>query len=188
MLALVKTDLRWKLLAYTFTHCDESFYVRQLAILIDEDPGNLSRELRKLEREGVYVSSVKGNVKFYSVNKSYPLFKELKNIIFKTEGVEGSLRKIILKHKGISSAFIYGSYAKNKEKAASDIDLIVIGKFDRDKFTNDIRGLESKLNREVNFTIYSEEDFGKEKKKEGSFLNLVALGKIISLKGKKNDR
>lgn len=188
MLAFIKTDLRRKLLAYTFTHCDESFYVRQIAILIDEDPGNLSRELRKLEQEGVYVSSTKGNVKFYSVNKSYLLFKELKKIVFKTEGVEGSLKKAILKYKGVSSAFIYGSYAKNKEKSSSDVDVVVVGDFNRNKFTNDVRGLEFKLNREINFTIYGEDDFEKEKGEKGSFLNLVSEGKVIFLKGEKNDK
>jgi predicted nucleotidyltransferase len=184
MSVLLNTRLRKKLLAYSFTHIDENYYVRELSSLIDEDPGNLSRELRKLEEAGLYTSFAKGNVKFYSVNKDYPLFKEIKKIIFKTEGVEGSLKEIVLKYKGITSAFIYGSYAKNKETSASDIDLAAVGKFNRDDFTDDMRNLEAKLNREINFTIYNEAEFNKERKKEGSFLNLVLKNKFIILKGK----
>jgi predicted nucleotidyltransferase len=184
MSILFNTKLRKKLLTYSFTHPDEQFYVRELSALIDEDPGNLSRELRKLEEEGLYASTVKGKEKFYSLNKNYPLFLELKTIISKTEGVEGSLKNVVSKYKGISCAFIYGSYAKNKENKTSDIDLVVVGKFPHGEFTRDIRGLESKLSREINFTYYNKEEFAAEKRKNGGFLNLVLKNKNIILKGK----
>ncbi|MFH1478713.1 MAG: nucleotidyltransferase domain-containing protein [Candidatus Omnitrophota bacterium] len=184
MTILFTTKLRKNLLTYSFTHADERFYVRELANLINEDVGNLSRELRKLEKEGLYVSFSKGNIKFYSLNKSYPLFKELKQIVFKTEGVEGSLRDLVHKYKAISLAFIYGSYAKNKEKKTSDIDIAVVGEFPRNEFTRDIKNLESKLNRDINFSSYNKEEFLKEKMKLGSFLNLVLKDKVIILKGR----
>jgi predicted nucleotidyltransferase len=186
MSVLLNTKLRGKLLTYSFTHPDENYYVRELSSLIDEDPGNLSRELKKLEEEGLYTSTKKGNVKFYSLNRRYPLFKELKKIIFKTEGVEGSLKEAVSRFKGISLAFIYGSYAKDKEKKVSDIDLVVVGEFPQNKFTHDIRGLESKLNREINFTSYTREEFEKEGKKDGGFLSLVLKDKILILKGTLN--
>jgi predicted nucleotidyltransferase len=183
---LLNIKLRRKLLTYSFTHPDENYYVRELSSLIDEDPGNLSRELKKLEDEGLYTSMTKGGAKFFSLNKSYPLFKELKRIIFKTEGVEGSLKEAVSRFKGISLAFIYGSYAKDKDKKASDIDLVVVGEFLQNKFTRDIRDLESKLNREINFVSYTREEFEKEGKKDGGFLNLVLKDKILILKGTLN--
>jgi predicted nucleotidyltransferase len=183
MAILLNTKLRRKLLAYSFTHVDEQYYVRELSGLIDADPGNLSRELKKLEDEGLYTSVTKGRVKLYSLNKRYPLFKELKNIIFKTEGVEGSLNQIVRGYTGISLAFIYGSYAKNKENKASDIDLVVVGEFSQGKFTRAIRDLEAKLNREINYTVYESSEFEKEREKEGGFLPLVLTDKIILLKG-----
>jgi len=181
---LLNTKLRKKLLTYSFTHFDENYYVRELAGLINEDPGNLSRELRKLEEEGLYTSFSKGGLKYFSLNKNYPLFDELKKIIFKTEGVEGSLKELVSKYQNIVLAFMYGSYTKNREKRSSDIDLIVVGKIPQDKFTGDIHNLESKLNREINFTFYSEEEFKKERKKEGGFLNIILNDAIILLKGK----
>jgi DNA-binding MarR family transcriptional regulator len=67
MSVLLNTRLRRKLLAYSFTHCDDNYYVRELSSLIDVDPGNLSRELRKLEEEGLYFSLTKGKLKLYSL-------------------------------------------------------------------------------------------------------------------------
>ena len=36
------------------THPDEYYYVKELASIINEDAGNLSRELSKFEEEGLY--------------------------------------------------------------------------------------------------------------------------------------
>jgi len=183
MSVLLNTKLRRRLLTYSFTHPDEDYYVRELSSLIEEDPGNLSRELRALEEEGLYTSVTRGRVKLYSLNKRYPLFRELKKIIFKTEGVEGSLKEIVRRLRGIWLAFIYGSYARDREKKTSDIDLAVVGDFSRNRFTREIRSLELKLGREINFTIYTREEFEKERRKEGGFLALTLKGRVVILKG-----
>jgi predicted nucleotidyltransferase len=183
MSLLLGSKLREKVLSYSLAHPGENYYVRELSGLIDEDPGNLSRELKKLEREGLLISLSKGKEKYYSLNKNYPLLPELKKIISKTVGVEGILRDLVAGFKGISLSFIHGSYAKGKEKKTSDIDLVVVGKFSEKEFTHQIRRLESGLNREINFTSYTEEDFLVEKNKEGGFLNLVTKEKTIILKG-----
>ena len=60
---------------------------------------------------------------------------------------------------------------------------MVVGEIPENKFTRDIRDLESKLNREINFTFYNRKEFTKERKKEGGFLHLVLKDKIIILKG-----
>jgi len=183
MFLLLNSRLRRKLLTYSFTHPDENYYLRELSHLINEDPGNLSRELKRLEDEGLYISTVKGRVKFFSLNKRYPLFEELKKIIFKTEGVQGSLKDLVQRYEGITLAFLYGSYAQDGERKTSDIDLVVVGEFSRNPFTRDVRQLESKLNREINFTPYTENEFAKERNKKGGFLNLILRDKIVVLKG-----
>jgi len=66
--------------------------MRELAGLIEADPGNLSRELNKLKYEGIYTCVTRGKGKFYSLNKAHPLFSELKPIVFKTVRMEGVLR------------------------------------------------------------------------------------------------
>ena len=64
---LVKSKLRQRLLIYSFSHTDKSYYVRELADLIKEDAGNLSKELKKLEKEGLYKSFLKGKIKMKDV-------------------------------------------------------------------------------------------------------------------------
>lgn len=85
---LVKSKLRQKLLIYSFLHSEKSYYVRELADLIKEDAGNLSKELKKLEKEGLYKFFVKGKIKFYFLNQDCPVFSELKSIVLKTPNAE----------------------------------------------------------------------------------------------------
>ena len=62
-----------------------NYYVRELSGLIKEDAGNLSRELRNLENEGLFNSFTNGKAKFYILNKDYPLYKEIKKVVKLTE-------------------------------------------------------------------------------------------------------
>ena len=86
----LKTGLRKRLLTYTFLHPDKNYYVRELAVLINEDPGNLSRELRRLEAEGLYTSIFRGKEKYYSLNPDYPLFGELQSMALKGQEASSS--------------------------------------------------------------------------------------------------
>lgn len=175
-----------KLLAYLFAHPEQSYYVRELAILINTDPGNLSRNLHRMEKEGILNSQVRGNERFYSLNKQCPFFQELKKIVGKTIGLEKNLKDLIEPYKGITLAFIHGSYAKGTEKKNSDIDMVLVGDFNQEEFTRKTATLESKLGRQINFTSYTVEEFDKEGNRPGSFLGLVLKDMVVMLKGNLN--
>lgn len=185
-LAITKSRLRQKILTCFFTNPNTNLYLREIASILKEDPGNLSKELAKLEEEGIFISTIRGNQKYFSLNKKYPLYKELKSIIFKTLGVEGGLRKIIGQTGGIFLSFIYGSFAKNKENSTSDIDLLIVGAPDEDKLMQRVEELENKLQREINYNIYPEKEFKEKIRKKNSFIsNIIKRPKII-LKGNPN--
>ncbi|MBF0217726.1 MAG: nucleotidyltransferase domain-containing protein [Candidatus Omnitrophica bacterium] len=188
MSVLFGTKLRKKLLTYAFSRVDGEFYVRQAAAVIDEDAGNLSRELKRLEDEGIFISRVSANARFYSINKKYPLFKEVKAIVAKTSGIEGRLKDIVAAYKEIDLAFIYGSYAKNKEKKGSDIDVIFVGTALPGKIAAVINSFESEISREINYTFYKKDEFENKRREKGDFLAEVLDGKIVVLKGDIHER
>ncbi len=175
--------LAGRILAYAFGHPGEEWHVRQLAALAEGDPGNVSRELRRLEREKIFLSRVKGNMKIYGLNEQYPLFKEMKAIAAKTFRAEGAVRELVAKQPGIALAFIHGSAAVDQLKSTSDIDLVVVGSAPGEGFLRGLQSLENRLNREINYTHYSQAEFARQRKKPGGFLALVLKGKKIMLKG-----
>ena len=156
-LEITKSRLRNKILLHFFTNTDDEMYLREMALRLKEDPGNLSKELSRLEKEGIFISQFRGKQKYFFLNKTYPLFNELKSIIFKTIGIQGSLQNIINKTSGIVTALIYGSFATGKENASSDIDLCLIVKdsvFNENNFISKIDGLEKTISREINYIYY----------------------------------
>lgn len=185
-LEITKSRLRKKVFSYFFTNPNANLYLREISVLLKEDAGNLSKELAKLEKSGIFVSTLRGNQKYFSINKDYPLYKEFKSTIFKTIGVEGSLKEAIRQIEGIEVSFIYGSFAQNKENSASDIDLFIIGNPDEDKLMEKIEKLEKRLQREINYNIYPKKEFTDKKKSNDSFISNVLKSKKIMLKGNFN--
>lgn len=185
-LQLTKSRLRQKILSYYFTNPASHLYVRQLASILKEDPGNLSKELSRLEKEGIFIAETKGNQKHFYLNKQYPLYNELKSILFKTVGVEGRLKDIVGKVKGIQLSFIYGSYAANKENASSDVDLLIVGKPCEDELLKKIEFAEQALGREINYNVYPAIEFKEKRRRMDNFIiNILKRPKII-LKGDLN--
>ncbi len=188
LFSISKSKLREDLLTLYFTNNDQKYYLRELERILNYPVANIRRELIKLESTGLFLSERKGNLVYYYLNQSYPLYNELKNIIFKTSGIPKILRDVLLKYKGITHAFIYGSFAKGEERVDSDIDLLIIGKVNEDKLIEELNNLEGKLQREINYTIYTKEDFTKKKEERNSFILDVIEGKKIFLIGDKNAR
>jgi predicted nucleotidyltransferase len=178
--------IRAKIFGWLFTHPDESFFVRQIALILKEDPTNVSREMAKLEELGILRSKRNGNLKHFQTNQECPFFEELKGLVLKTSGVAGRIRAALDKLAGIEYAFIYGSFAKGEEKADSDVDLLIIGDVDMDRLDSDLGKLEKMLGREFNYVLYSKEEFKSKRKAKDGFLMDVLSGKKIMLVGAEN--
>ena len=73
-----------------FSNPDNEYYLRELERLLETPVSMIRKELLRLEAEGMFLSKKRGNLTYFYLNKSYPLFDELKSIVFKTVGVQGS--------------------------------------------------------------------------------------------------
>ncbi len=180
---LSRSSLRQKVLLYFFVNPHAELYLREIASTLKVDPGNLSKELVRLEKEGVFVSHLRGKQKYYALNRAYPLYKELKSVVFKTIGVESRLKDIANDIKGIKTAFIYGSFASETTAPESDIDVMIIGDPDEDRLAEIFDRLEKETGREINYNVYPEEEFYSRLKKKDSFIKNILAKRIIKLKG-----
>lgn len=177
---LFSSKNRVKILELFLLNSDNKYFLREIARLTKCDFQNIHREIKKLEDIGLLISSKEGNLKYYSVNKKFIMFPELKNIFFKILGADGLLKEKLRELKNIKYAFIYGSYAKSKETKDSDIDLIIVGSVNMDKLNESMEDIEEKLNREINYSIYSEKEFKEKKKnKDGFLMDVLEEDKII---------
>jgi len=162
-----KSKIRRGLLALFFTNPTQRYYLRELERTLGYSAGSIRRELIRFQEDRLFNTRRLGNLLFYELNTRHPLFEELRSIVFKTVGVEGTLKKALSLIKGIDVAFIYGSFASGKEGSGSDVDLMIIGDCDIPSINEKLAVLEKKFKREINLTTYSMREY-KAKKKAGS--------------------
>lgn len=184
---LVKSKLRKEIFRLYFSNPEKKYYLRELERLLGYPVAYIRRELMKLKDLGIFESEKVGNLLYYYLNKEYPLYKELKSIIFKTVGIQGALKEIIDTTKGIKFAFIYGSFTTGRETSDSDIDLIIIGNINEAEFSHKLRKLGDKLQREINYSYYSPKDWQNYIKMKDSFTANVLDEPKIMLKGTENE-
>ncbi len=178
------TKNRADLLRLFFTNPERSFYMHEIGRILGKKPGAFQRTINSLEEEGVLTSEYQANARYFKVNKDYPLYKELKSIVYKTVGVGGSIREKLRHFPGLKLAFIYGSYAKKEDNSLSDIDLIIVGELDEDKLIKEFDRLERLLQREINYRLYSLSDLQKE---DDPYLKSVLKDKKILLIGEDDE-
>ena len=180
----IRSPLRKRLLAYFFSNPQARLYLREIALKLEVDAANLSRELKRLEKEGIFLSKKNGLQKYFSLNKNYPLYRELKSMIFKTLGVQGAIQSLLNGMPGIQRAFLYGSFAKETEGAHSDIDVCLViqrQKFDEESLLLKLHKLENNLGREINYTFFTVEEWEDKKKSDDNFITQLLQGKRIDL-------
>ena len=180
MLSL-KSGITKELLNYFFINPQESLYVNELSRKLNLDKRNLVKKLRELEKEGILKSQAKGNLKLYSINTAYPLYREYGKIILKTVGFEGKLKGLLENTPGVSGAYLYGSYAKDKMNVNSDIDLLVVGGHNILTLQRQLNRLQKDIDREINAVNMHDREFKRKVKDNDPFILGILAGRYIKL-------
>lgn len=184
---LFSSRVRVKLLTVFLTNPDARFYIRELERVLEESPYAIQRELRRLESIGLLVAEPEANLRYYAVNKQFPIYPELKNIILKTSGLGDVLREGLAELGTIEAAFIYGSVAAGDEDGLSDIDLMILGKVDLMGLSSAISQLEGTIGREINYVVYERQEFEQKLREGDSFFTNVDSGPKIILIGREDE-
>lgn len=183
---ITKSKTREKILQLFFSNPEKKYYLRELEKILDIPVGNIRRELLALKKSGLFKRKEIGKQVYYFLNKESPIFEEIKRIVSKTIGVEGLLKNLLKKVAKVEVAFIYGSFAKQKEDSFSDIDLMLIGNPDEDILISKISTAEKELRREINYSIFSAEDFRKGLSRQEVFLEEILENPKIFIIGNQN--
>ena len=177
----LRSKARQQLLSYYFTNPTARHHLRDLAEQLSIDPSNLSKELGRLEREGLFRSEVSGRQKYFQLNREYPLFDEVRKIVGKTIGAAPLITQTLKKIEEIDEAYLYGSFARNQQDTASDIDVLVIGAPREEVLAQVMRRLERQLGREINYTVLAPKEFESLRARKDAFLENVWRNKRVPL-------
>lgn len=180
---ITKSQARQKILQLFFSDINKRYYLREMERILNLSAGNIRRELLSLVKSGIFQREKAGNQMYYFLNQSFPVFDEVKNIVIKTIGLVGILKAELNTMKNIEMAFIYGSFARQKEDSFSDVDVMIIGNPNESVLVKGIGRVEKKINREVNYNIFSARDFRQAVSQKEVFLEEIISSPKIFLTG-----
>ena len=133
---LGRSSLRRQLLEAFFRNPSKKGYVRELAHELKVDPTNLSRELRALEKFGIFRSEKSGLQRYYSLNQNYALYHELAAMVSSSSTKKKLASKArfhlsrskiaaYCKRHHIRKLSLFGSVLRDDFRSDSDVDVLV---------------------------------------------------------------
>lgn len=180
--------VRQGVLAATLTQPDKWWYLSELADRLGTSPSSLQRELSSLVASGILAHRREDTRVYFKAETRSPVFPELRRLFEKTAGLIPLLEQMLKPFGGkIACAFVYGSVARSREHAMSDVDLMVIGRAGLADLSPALRKAEAQLGREINVTAYSPREFREKVKSRDHFLTTVLRGRKQFVKGDRND-
>jgi predicted nucleotidyltransferase len=165
---------RRRVLGLLLLHPDEVLHGREIARRTGLPAGTLNRELARLADAGLLKRERRGNQLLYSAERACPVFEELASILRKTSGVAEVLaRALAPARERIRTAFVYGSVAGGRERAGSDVDLIVVGELGFGDAVKLLHPAQEALGREISPRVYGVREWREKRRSPDAFLREV---------------
>ncbi|MBU0652175.1 MAG: nucleotidyltransferase domain-containing protein [Proteobacteria bacterium] len=166
---------------------DSALYMREIERRTGFAIGTVQTELKKLQRLDIISGVRDGNRVYYRANTAHPVYPEIRALVLKTSGLADVIVNALGNETDIRVAFVFGSFARQEEKAGSDVDLMVVGDIGLRKLTGLLMDVSGKIGREINPHVFSEKEFIKRKKDQDHFLNQVLEAPKTFIIGTENE-
>jgi len=176
---LLISEVRVNLLKFLVKNFENEFHVRALVRELGVEINAVRRELEKLTNLNILIKNPWGNKIFYKINSNNPYFYDLVNFIYREDGLSSKILKNITTLGDIKYVALSKEFCMGRKSSGIDLDLLVIGNPHQTALDNLISNYE-KEDREVNYSVISEEDFLSRKRKADSFvLRFIIQPKIM---------
>ncbi len=183
---LFGSKTRVKLLHLFMNHPGQSFYVREITRLIDEQINSVRRELSNMLEVGIITSDNSDNKLYYQVNQRYEFYTALRAIFAgepvtaeqvgptNSDGVNEQHVSIISEIPSLRLALFSGVLVKG---SMSPVDVLLVGNVSAPKVKSAIAMIEKLEGREINYTVLPYDEFYYRLSVRDKFITEVLAGK-----------
>ena len=179
MIELFEKYVDWKILTHLIENSSRSFYVKEMARLLNVSPGSVSTAAKKFKAWGLVTKEEKGQTHLYKLANDVVIVKELKKIHFLIKLQElDFVERLVDEDEGIISQALYGSFATGDYDEQSDIDMLIISAA-KTSLVKLIEDFEKDLKRTLNIEIFSPGQWARLKEREKPFYNNMMREHIL---------
>lgn len=186
---LFRSDIQGRLLSVLFVNPNHEYSVGELAKSVGTSLPTALREVNRLSEVGIVTSRQLGNLRLSKINKDHYLFPEISKIVLYTFGPKELLSKEFENLAGVTKGYIFGSWAARylgqSGDDPGDIDVLLVGKFNRAKAFDIALEVGKKIGKEVNVNNLSEQDW---KEGKSGFLRTIRSRPMVQIVGEPDDQ
>jgi hypothetical protein len=179
--------VRVKLLKLFFTQSEDMFYVREITRKTKEEINAVRRELDRMIGVGLLKSEQRGNRLYYLLNTRYVFFQELRQMVVKATGLGKKIRQLRRKLGTIDFVMFSGKFVRRKLASQGEVDILVIGDIVMAELTDIVKEEEQTVGREINYAVFSRDEFEFRKQRRDPFIMDVLYGTRVMVIGDEDD-
>jgi len=167
--ALFGSKTRVKLLHLFLNHPGQSFYVREITRIIDEQINSVRRELANMLEVGVITSDSADNKLYYQVNQRYEFYTALR-AIFANEPIDATAPSRVAEKDAVNEQYLSAVAGLSSLRVAiiagvlvkgstSPVDVLMVGSVSAAKAKSAMAIIEKLEGREINYSVMPYEEF-----------------------------
>jgi hypothetical protein len=184
---LMMSKTRVKLIELFFLNADELYFVRQITRVTKQEINAVRRELERMIGFGLLKSEKRGNRLYYGVNDSYPFYHELQHMVAKTVGLGKKIRHNIRKLGEVEFVMFSGTFVEGKRPRNDEVDALIVGDIVLPELQALIKQEQEKRDREINYAVFSLEEFNFRKTRRDPFIMEILYSSRIMIIGSDTD-
>lgn len=179
--------VRVKMVELFFANTKELYYVRQITRLVNEEINAVRRELDRMLTAGILKSEQRGNRLYYQLNPRYVFYQELRQMVAKSTHLGRKIRRLRRKLGTLSFVMFSGKFVSGERPNQGEVDVLVIGDVVLAELGALIKEEEKRIDREINYAVFTNEEFEFRKTRRDPFVMDVLYGSCVMVVGSEAD-
>ncbi len=167
------SEVRINILKLLLPRPDEQQHIRAIVRSVGAEINAVRRELSRLEKIGLLSRRKSSNRVYYRVNTDHIYYTELLSMMAKDCGLGKEIIDSARQLGDVRFAMLAIPFLRGRDSTVLDVDLFVVGQPDSALLKSIVQKAEEALQKEINYSVMSLEEFNYRKRSNDQFINHV---------------
>lgn len=167
---ILVSEVRVNILKLLLLNPKRGYHVRAIVRAVGAEINAVRRELENLFDINLVTRRQSSNRIYYQINTEHPFYSDLLSLVAKEEGVGAAILKKQKQLGDIKFAVLSLEFLRGRKSTALDVDVFLVGDVNVNLLREVIQESESQLEREVNYSVMSTQEFMNRKRTNDQFV------------------
>jgi DNA-binding transcriptional ArsR family regulator len=170
---ILVSEVRVNILKLLLLNPNRAFHIRAIVRQVGAEINAVRRELDNLFEINLVTRRQSSNKIFYQIETQHPFYSDLLSLVAKEAGIGAAVIKNERRIGAVDYAVLSLAFLRGRKSTALDVDLFIVGVINLDVIQNIVKEEEGKINREINYSVMTMEEFMSRKRTNDPFIYRV---------------